>query len=120
MSPNIIWYGTVKVGICWFRIFVFLIYFRSSRCKPSHASLLDISNLGVSDEEEEEDKDDSRVFHRGMSCPPERASRERLLPRPSQSISRDTSPVTESKVGRDPPPIPGQNDLQFTESARVG
>ncbi|XP_023347928.1 ubiquitin carboxyl-terminal hydrolase 30 homolog, partial [Eurytemora carolleeae] len=70
---------------------------KSSRSKPSHASLLDISNLGVSDEEEEEDKDDSRVFHRGMSCPPERASRERLLPRPSQSISRDTSPVTESR-----------------------
>ena len=74
-------------------------FFRSSRSKPSHASLLDISNLGVSDEEAEEDKDDSRVFHRGMSCPPERASRERLLPRPSQSISRDTSPVTESRVG---------------------
>ena len=72
---------------------------RAAATKPSHASLLDISNLGRDqdkDSEEEEDEDTSTAYcdnpsrfglRRGMSLPPEsRVSRDA---RDSMSMSRD-------------------------------
>ena len=71
---------------------------RAAATKPSHASLLDISNLGRDqdgDSEEEEEEDTSTAYcdpsrfglRRGMSLPPEsRVSRDA---RDSMSMSRD-------------------------------
>jgi len=84
---------------------------KKSGGKPSHASLLDISNLGVSDDDEEEDEQEGyaasmvppsprRNLMRGVSLPPESPSSECLsLPcfRDSVSMSRETSPVSESR-----------------------
>ena len=67
--------------------------------KPSHASLLDISNLDLDDDEEEEEEEDAgeikyRSLRRGMSLPPQsRESRVSLRQvRNSTSMSRDSSP----------------------------
>jgi len=80
-------------------------------CKPSHASLLDISNLGGSDEEDNEGSAPSSPptpprFMRGVSLPPQSPRRgadgPMSLPivgstRETISMSRDTSPVSHSK-----------------------
>ena len=77
---------------------------RAAATKPSHASLLDISNLGRDqdeDEDEEEEEDTSTAaaycdnpsrfgLRRGMSLPPE--SRVTRDVRDSMSMSRDASP----------------------------
>ena len=68
--------------------------------KPSHASLLDISNLDLDDDEEEgEEEEDAgeikyRSLRRGMSLPPQsRESRVSVRQvRNSTSMSRDSSP----------------------------
>ena len=83
---------------------------KSNNNKPSHASLLDISNLGQDDddgeseEDSEEDEDGSRYFdnrrfqslRRGMSLPPESRTRDtKSLSRDARdtvSMSRDSSP----------------------------
>ena len=76
---------------------------RAAATKPSHASLLDISNLGRDQdgdsEEEEEDTSTASAYcdnpsrfglRRGMSLPPEsRVSRDA---RDTMSMSRDASP----------------------------
>ena len=72
--------------------------------KPSHASLLDISNIGV-DDDSDEDSDNSyslssyesspnkRGHRRGMSLPPESPSESHARSfRDTVSVSRDTSP----------------------------
>ena len=62
---------------------------KKSSGKPSHASLLDISNLGVSDDDEEEEEQEGyaaslvppsprRNLMRGVSLPPESPSSESL------------------------------------------
>ena len=71
-----------------------------SNNKPSHASLLDISNLDLDDDEEEgEEEEDAgeikyRSLRRGMSLPPQsRESRVSVRQvRNSTSMSRDSSP----------------------------
>ena len=81
---------------------------KSNNNKPSHASLLDISNLGQDDEDSEddseEDQDGSKYFNdrrfqslrRGMSLPPESRTRDtKSLSREKRdtvSMSRDSSP----------------------------
>ena len=84
---------------------------KSNNNKPSHASLLDISNLGQDDsdgdseEDSEDDDDGSRYFNnrrfqslrRGMSLPPESRTRDNKSMsrdvRDTVSMSRDTSPT---------------------------
>ena len=83
---------------------------KSNNNKPSHASLLDISNLGQEDgdgeseDDSEEEEDGSRYFdnrrfqslRRGMSLPPESRTRDtKSLSRDARdtvSMSRDSSP----------------------------
>ena len=82
---------------------------KSNNNKPSHASLLDISNLGKDENEESEDDEneeegDSSYFdnkrfqslRRGMSLPPESRARDTLSQsrdsRDTVSMSRDSSP----------------------------
>ena len=81
---------------------------KSNYNKPSHASLLDISNLGQDDEDSEDDSEDdesgSRYFNdrrfqslrRGMSLPPESRTRDtKSMSRENRdtvSMSRDSSP----------------------------
>ena len=73
-----------------------------SRNKPSHASLLDISNLDLDDDDDEEEEGGVgeeikyRSLRRGMSLPPE--SRVGLRQqRQSASMSRDSSPKSERR-----------------------
>ena len=69
------------------------------RNKPSHASLLDISNLDLDDDQEEEKEEEEvkhRSLRRGMSLPPEcRVSLRQI--RNSASMSRDSSPKSERR-----------------------
>ena len=73
--------------------------------KPSHASLLDISNIGIDDDSDEDDPDNNlysfssshdapqRSLRRGMSLPPESPSKTQTRPfRDTVSVSRDASP----------------------------
>jgi len=81
---------------------------QSKNKKASHASLLDISQLGDDDDESTEEdnidaqiNDNRRLFQRGMSLPPESRSR-RAMPRGTRdtvSMSRDSSPKTTSRRG---------------------
>lgn len=67
----------------------------SSRNKPSHASLLDISNIEDEDEEIEEDGR-LRSLMRGMSLPPESRVSLRQI-RSTASMSRDSSPKSQRR-----------------------
>jgi len=83
--------------------------FKSLDAKPSHASLLDISNLGrpIEYNSDEDDDTDNNSFsfssqnntpmrsplRRGLSLPPESPSQEHSTPfRDTVSVSRDSSP----------------------------
>ena len=71
-----------------------------ARNKPSHASLLDISNLDLDDDDEEEKEEKEEIkyrsLRRGMSLPPESRVSLRQL-RNSTSMSRDSSPRSERR-----------------------
>jgi hypothetical protein len=83
--------------------------------KPTHASLLDISSIGLSDSDNDDSPDDDNAVsvaltfpsprRRGVSLPPESppettpAAGNLSLPlRRTTSMSRDTSPSSECKV----------------------
>ena len=66
----------------------------STNNKPSHASLLDISNIDSGDEQEDCQEDVSyRSLRRGMSLPPESRVSLRQI-RSTISMSRDSSPTS--------------------------
>ena len=69
-----------------------------SNNKPSHASLLDISNIELEDEEEEESEVNESYWslRRGMSLPPESRVSLRQI-RNTASMSRDSSPRSERR-----------------------
>lgn len=70
--------------------------------KPSHASLLDISNIGVGDDSDDDSDDNLYSYHevsprsprrRGMSLPPESPTQSHSRAyRDTVSVSRDSSP----------------------------
>ena len=71
----------------------------STNNKPSHASLLDISNIDLGDEQEDcQEEGRYRSLRRGMSLPPESRVSLRQI-RNTTSMSRGSSPQSERRSG---------------------
>jgi len=87
---------------------------KKSLTRPSHASLLDISNIGLSSDSDEEEDIEIERHDRRLIQPPDRSRRRRGISLPPEAesnseeinvsyrdcVSRDTSPVSSSRSRR--------------------